>query len=68
MAAPYHMQPMAPVYGKDFKKYEWTRALSDAFDVYGDYKRLKEAEAKAKRDEAYRRRAEEREKRRLAMA
>ena len=68
MAAPYHMQPMAPVYGKDFKKYEWTRALSDAFDVYGDYKRLKEAEAKAKRDEAYRRRAEEREKRRLEMA
>jgi len=68
MAAPYHMQPMAPVYGKDFKKYEWTRALSDAFDVYGDYKRLKEAEAKAKRDEAYRRRAEEREIRRLEMA
>ena len=53
-------QPSSPVYGRDYRRYDWINALGKGFDLYGDYRTIKMNEARAKRDEEYRKRQEER--------
>ena len=60
-------QPSSPVYGRDYRRYDWINALGKGFDLYGDYRTIKMNEARAKRDEEYRKRQEERADQRLLM-
>ena len=32
-------QPSSPVYGRDYRRYDWINALGKGFDLYGDYYR-----------------------------
>ena len=60
MALPGIRQPMGPIYGRDYRKHDWMKNISSAFDIWGEHKARQELEARQALADARAARAESR--------